>query len=316
MKWVNIGDVEEFDLYANFTTVQDNEMQYSNTSRGIKQSDSNQGLLIHKLPKEITEAWVSFDVAIPKEMHLTSSSSLSSFGFDKDNSAAVSSLPCCLMEEGGSFTVNPKVGLGTRSNGWYQGQILYDPEVTWDFSDKKPHNIEIHVKTGSEGRIDVWFDHKLSFSYRSPSDFSSNIQYLKIRQANYYSPFYFSSFILQDTRRIGYEKFVKLNIDPATEQNMPQGSTTTYTLSGLEDSSEYSDITGVVAVLQATSRDANIATGTYTLNGAEIGTIDVTDSSGRAYETAHAETNSVTGLPFTRDDIEGKTLSFTVNGAE
>ena len=97
---------------------------------------------------------------------------------------------------------------------------------------------------------------------------------------------------------------------------MPQGSTTTYTLSGLADSSEYSDITGVVAVLQATSRDANISTGTYTLNGAEIGTIDVSDSSGKAYETAHVETNSVTGLPFTRDDIEGKTLSFTVNGAE
>ena len=97
---------------------------------------------------------------------------------------------------------------------------------------------------------------------------------------------------------------------------MPQGSTTTYTLSGLTDSSEYSDITGVVAVLQATSRDANISTGTYTLNGAQIGTIDVSDSSGRAYETAHAETNNVTGLPFTRDDIEGQTLSFTVNGAE
>ena len=312
MKWVNIGDVEEFDLYSKFITVQDNEMKYSNTSRGIQIARSS-GILIHKLPKEITEAWVSFDLATPEGLMLPSYGALNTVGFDKDSSEKTSSIPCCLMTYGGLFTIYPKVGLGTKD---YSGQIIYDPEVTWDFSDKKPHNIEIHVKTGSEGRIDVWFDHKLSFSYRSPSDFTDSIKYLKIRHGNFYYPCYYSSFILQDTRRIGYEKFVKLNIDPATEQNMPQGSTTTYTLSGLTDSSEYSDITGVVAVLQATSRDANISTGTYTLNGAKIGTIDVTDSSGRAYETAHAETNSVTGLPFTRDDIEGQTLSFTVNGAE
>lgn len=310
MKWVNIGDVEEFDLYSNFITVKDNEMKYSNTSRGIA---ALYGLLIHKLPEEITEAWVSFDIALKSSVGSYTYNYFSTLGFNGDNAEQTTNIPNCCLCWIGDFQATPKVGLGETNRG---ATIIYDPEVTWDFSDKKPHNIEIHVKTGSKGRIDVWFDHKLSFSYRSPSDFSSNIQYFKIKWSNYGTTTYFSSFILQDTRRIGYEKFVKLNIDPATEQNMPQGSTTTYTLSGLADSSEYSDITGVVAVLQATSRDANISTGTYTLNGAKIGTIDVTDSSGRAYETAHAETNSVTGLPFTRDDIEGQTLSFTVNGAE
>lgn len=311
MKWVNIGDVEEFDIYSNFTTVKDTEMKYSNTSRGIQAGSS--GLLIHKLPEEITEAWVSFDIALKSNVYSVYYKYYSTLGFNGDNAEQTTNIPSCCLCWIGDFQAQPKVGLGKRNA---EATIIYDPEVTWDFSDKKPHNIEIHVKTGSEGRIDVWFDHKLSFSYRSPSDFSSNMQYFKIRWPTYGNTTYFSSFILQDTRRIGYEKFVKLNIDPATEQNMPQGSTTTYTLSGLEDSSEYSDITGVVAVLQATSRDANISTGTYTLNGADIGTIDVSDSSGKAYETAHAETNSVTGLPFTRDDIEGKTLSFTVNGAE
>lgn len=311
MKWVNIGDVEEFDLYSNFTTVKDNEMQYSNTSRGIKATSN--GLLIHKLSEEITEAWVSFDIALKSDVSSVYSRYFSTLGFDVDNAEQTTNIPSCCLCWSGGCQATPKVGLGKRNS---EATILYDPEVTWDFSDKKPHNIEIHVKTGSEGRIDVWFDHKLSFSYRSPSDFSSNIKYFKIKWVYYGNTSYFSSFILQDTRRIGYEKFVKLTIDPATEQNMPQGSTTTYTLSGLEDSSEYSDITGVVAVLQATSRDANISTGTYTLDGADIGTIDVSDSSGKAYETAHVETNSVTGLPFTRDDIEGKTLSFTVNGAE
>ena len=96
---------------------------------------------------------------------------------------------------------------------------------------------------------------------------------------------------------------------------MPQGSTTTYTLSGLSDATEFSDITSFCAVLQATSRDANISTGTFSLEGADVGTIDVSDSSGKAYEIAYAETNSMTGKPWTRDDIEGKTLSFKVNGA-
>lgn len=311
MKWVNIGDVEEFDLYSNFTTVKDNEMKYSNTSRSIEAA--SYGSLIHKLSEETTEAWVSFDIALKTYVSSSVYKRFSTLGFNGDNAEQTTNIPSCCLCWSGNYQATPKVGLGKRDS---EATILYDPEVTWDFSDNKPHNIEIHVKTGSEGRIDVWFDHKLSFSYRSPSDFSYNIKYFKIKWSNYFNTAYFSSFILQDTRRIGYEKFVKLNIDPATEQNMPQGSTTTYTLSGLEDSSEYSDITGVVAVLQATSRDANISTGTYTLDGAEIGTIDVSDSSGKAYATAHAETNSITGLPFTRDDIEGKTLSFTVNGAE
>ena len=95
---------------------------------------------------------------------------------------------------------------------------------------------------------------------------------------------------------------------------MPMGSTTTYKLSGLSDATEFSDITSVCAILQATSRDANITTGTYSINGADVGTIDVSDSSGKAYEIAHSEINSVTGKSWVRDDIEGKTLSFTVNG--
>ena len=92
MKWVNIGDVEEFDLYSTFTTVKDNEMKYSNTSRVIMTDSS--GLLIHKLPEEITEAWVSFDVAIPSGIRRPNGTSLSSFGFDKDNSESVASIPC------------------------------------------------------------------------------------------------------------------------------------------------------------------------------------------------------------------------------
>lgn len=298
MRWVNTGFVEGFNLFSGAVTVKSTNVSSTNTGCYVK---VNSGY-IRRSFEDKNEVWVSFDICV-----LDNSATHITMGFLGSDS----NLP---MVYGylAKKLVPFKVIKGTNQN-----SVLYDPLLTFDFSDGQKHNIEIHMVTGDTGRIDVWFDHKLMFSYRSPSDFQGTINSFYFgHNYTYDGDIALSSFILQDTRRIGYEKFVKLNISPATEQNMPQGSTTTYTLSGLSDSSEYSDITGVCAVLQATSRDANINTGTFTLEGADVGTIDVSDSSGRAYEIAHSETNSLTGLPFTRDEIEGKTLSFTVNGAE
>lgn len=307
MKWVNIGDVEEFDYHTDvWETIKSNT---SNTGKALHNYNASSGTIRKHLTESADEVWMSFDIKVLNE-------GISGYrgvriGFIDINNDYVYLL-CTNSMKTPYFTVCKSSH--TSSN--FQDTEVYNPDITLDF--REMSNIELHIKSGeSASRIDVWANHKLKFSYRAPDLITASIKKFFISFAGNYPPeVELSSFILQDTRRIGYEKFVKLNIDPATEQNMPQGSTTTYTLSGLTDSSEYSDITGVVAVLQATSRDANISTGTYTLNGAEIGTIDVSDSSGMAYETAHAETNSVTGLPFTRDDIEGQTLSFTVNGAE
>lgn len=294
MKWVNIGDVEEFIAHTGGTTIKSTDKGLTETGTYVSVQEN----YIQKNIEVTNEIWLSFDMALNDVRY-------EGWGTIYLGCTNLPHLRCPCNSVA-MFKVYDE-----------KENILYDPQVSFNFSDTKKHNIELHIKTGDAGRLDVWFDHKLMFSYRSPSAFANPISHITFgTKGAHATALALSSFILQDTRRIGYEKFVKLNIDPATEQNMPQGSTTTYTLSGLADSSEYSDITGVVAVLQATSRDANISTGTYTLNGAKIGTIDVSDSSGKAYETAHAETNSVTGLPFTRDDIEGQTLSFTVNGAE
>ena len=43
--------------------------------------------------------------------------------------------------------------------------------------------------------------------------------------------------------------------------------------------------------------------------------LDMVQDAEKQYEIAHAEVNSLTTKPWTRADIEGKTLSFTVNGA-
>lgn len=294
MRWLNTGFKEGFTAHTAGTTVKSTNRDITETGTYI----SVCGDYIQKNIEATNEIWVSFDMALKDTLY-------EGWG---EIYLGCTNLPHlrCPCSRVAMFKVYDE-----------KANVLYDPQVSFDFSDNKKHNIELHIKTGDTGRLDVWFDHKLMFSYRSPSAFTNPISFIQCgTQRPNCTTLSLSSFILQDTRRIGYEKFVKLNIDPATEQNMPQGSTTTYTLSGLSDSSEYSDITGVCAVLQATSRDANINTGTFTLEGADVGTIDVSDSSGRAYEIAHSETNSLTGLPFTRDEIEGKTLSFTVNGAE
>lgn len=297
MKWLNPGLHSLFDSYAGEDTKEDSEFD-----SGMSFTTSKN--FFKTLPDNIQEIWVSFDFKFTAySVGGMNTAYGSSWYFLNDANDTIVQL----------FLPNQYVFQMLVLD--KDKKTLYTTEATKDFSVK--HNIEIHIKTGENGRIDVWIDTKLWFSYRTPSNFIGNIKKFGLKQFDgVWNPtIKYSSFILQDTRRIGLEKFKKLTIDPDTEQNMPQGSTTTYKLSGLSDATEFSDITSVCAVLQATSRDANISTGTFSLEGADVGTIDVSDSSGKAYEIAHAETNSLTGKPWTRDDIEGKTLSFKVNGA-
>lgn len=301
MKWLNPGFTTLFSLFTGtnsyFTTINDSTSQ---TGKAIESSSASpwKGFLRTNIDST-DEGWVSFDIA---NISRNGASNTDNTSFSVD------------------FLLNEKIVMRVAYHLYHEyfevldtdNTILYkydDPSIGSSYT-----NIEVHFKTGENGRIDVWKSTKLLFSYRTPSAFSGNINAFQITLSGF-NRAKVSSIIYQDTRRIGLEKFKKLTINPDTEQNMPQGSTTTYTLSGLSDATEFSDITSVCAVLQATSRDANISTGTFSLEGADVGTIDVSDSSGKAYEIAHAETNSLTGKPWTRDDIEGKTLSFKVNGA-
>lgn len=180
-----------------------------------------------------------------------------------------------------------------------------------------PTYVEVHIKTGSDGRIDVWINNALKGSYRSPSNITGSITDVNIysNNLNRRAPTILHSFIFQDTGRVGLERLKRLTVSPDTDQTMPQNSTTNFTLSGLSDSTEFSDITSIVPVIRTTSKDANITEGTFSIDGAIIGTVDISDSSGKAVAAATSTTNSVTGAPWTRDNIEGKTLSFKVNGA-
>lgn len=300
MKWINPGIAELFDATDKATTVKSDKSPTGfYTDLTFKQ----------KLYKNISasEFWFSYDFNLISAWEQSGNRwFLDVMGANDTRVLYVSPL----YTDTGVY-----LGVYDANN-----TLLYTSDKTFITTvDGTWHNIEFHVKTGENGRIDIWLDTKLFCSFRSPSAFNFELQKVGVSYTDtlYMRSYkmYASSFILQDTRRIGLEKFKKLTINPDAEQNMPQGSTTTYALSGLSDATEFSDITSVCAVLQATSRDTNISTGTFSLEGADVGTIDVSDSSGKAYEIAHAETNSLTGKPWTRDDIEGKTLSFKVNGA-
>lgn len=300
MKWVNPGFAEALDI-NNLAETQINT-DSTKTHTGYEIHLPSKAKLYIKVP-QLKEGWMSFDFRGSPVQEDDKGRTVLFRAYDNALNTFYFSLEVLYSTK--QLTVRDK-----------DGRAVYTSEKALGINNDTLTNIEVHFKMGEEGRIDVWENTKLFCSYRSPTFFPNvGVDYIGLT-GNWFNgvDYYVSSIIIQDTRRIGLEKFQKLTINPDTEQNMPMGSTTTYELSGLSDATEFSDITSVCAILQATSRDANITTGTYSINGADVGTIDVTDSSGKAYEIAHSEINSITGKPWVRDDIEGKTLSFTVNG--
>lgn len=295
MRWQNIGFVEGFDSYNNAVT-EKNMGSKQDTDVAIQLKDG----WIRKNFKACSEAWVSLNMSASNIIDM-----ILQFITSDDDGPVVR-------------------GQGTGAE-WYPqirtakgNQVLYNPEKVVSFPSNGYCNIEMHMKTGVNGRIDLWVDHKLLFSFRSPSLFNGGdiTGFYLQGESRRGAQWHISSIIIQDTRRIGYEKFVKLNIDPSAEQNIPLGGVIPYTLSGLDNAEEYTDITSICAVLQATSRDANINTGMFSLGGSNIGSVDVSDSSGRAYVQAFSEVNNNTGEPWKVEEIQGQTMEFAVNGAE
>ena len=177
-------------------------------------------------------------------------------------------------------------------------------------------NLELHIRTGEDGVFDVWVDRKLLFSFPA-AVFSGKVQGfgMEIGGKGYDSPeVLVSSIILQDTGRIGMEKLCMLTASPAGEQTLEAGSAASFVLGGLDGIPEDTEITGMGVVLQATSRDDSITRGTFALEGSVLGTVDATDASGTAYEQVFAPAHPATGKPFTKEEIEGKTLTLAVDG--
>lgn len=176
-------------------------------------------------------------------------------------------------------------------------------------------NLELHIRTGEDGVFDVWVDRKLLFSFPA-AVFSGKVQGfgMGIGSGSFSPEVLVSSIILQDTGRIGMEKLCMLTASPAGEQTLEAGSAASFVLGGLDGIPEDTEITGMGVVLQATSRDDSITRGTFALEGSVLGTVDATDASGTAYEQVFALAHPATGKPFTKEEIEGKTLTLAVDG--
>lgn len=301
MKYLNPGYVV---LFTNCDAVQGTDTKYKNMFNTGEYVDMT-GAHIKQKVDSVKECWFSYDYYNKTDTAITDFT----FGslLDANGNEVVSVKAAHFLR-----AITPYVMVGSTQ--------VYTSDNLFTITSDAVTNIEIHFRIGdADGRVDMWVDNKLFFSYRHPTQFASlSMQYVNITQT--FSQYtqthsYVSSFIYQDTRRIGLEKFKMLTIDPSTEQSMPQGSTTNFKVTGIPENTEYSDITGFGVVLQPTSRDANITNGTFSLNGTSLGTVDVSSSSGRDFVQVYATSNTLTGKAFTRDDIEGKTLSLTVNGA-
>lgn len=321
MRWLNLGIGSLFDIVMNSggngsNSGQLTEVSYMDTGYAYRlgcNSGTDSPSLRKNFPA-MQECWLSFNYAPNAKMSGEAQMHVIFYGTNYHIALEADSTTqfCARILKATSLD---------SYGGIKEGTTLYtsDKQVALaNMKAKETSNLEIHVCMGEKGRVDIWDNTKLLCSYRSPSDFLDNeIVGIGFYTGNGYWPkgLEISSIICQDTRRIGLERFKMLTVDPSTEQVIPQGSTTTFTLSGLSDSTEFSDITSLGVMLQATSRDANITEGTFALGGAEIGKMDVSDSSGRAFEIVNKEINERTNAPWTRDEIEGKKLTFTVNGA-
>lgn len=334
MRWLNLGIGTLFDVIISAGSgagayeggIQ--ECPYTDTGYAYRLGSAGGNgsvTFVKKAFSAMQECWLSFNYALNHKMSGTPQMHVIFFG-TKYNIYVYASADTQYRVRIGKATCTKNTrGFADDSSGniinWDKVPLLYMSDSSLSMGGlarNQTSNLEIHLCMGEKGRIDVWDNTKLHCSYRSPSDFMDNeIVGIGFNSGfgAYASGMEISSIICQDTRRIGLERFKMLTVDPSGEQVMPQGSTTTFTLSGLSDSTEFSDITSIGVMLQATSRDANITEGTFALGGAEIGKIDVSDSSGRAFEIVNKEINERTNAPWTRDEIEGKQLTFTVNGA-
>lgn len=303
MRVVNPGFLEWFKVYTGKSTFASDDKNITNTGYFLSIKGS---YVKYDFPTQVGEVWVSFDIVITNG---------GIRGYNMFQLALVTDDKYILLKAVNSEGVLDKKILYLKLFDKTGNNLLYDPQIILDASDGKKHNIEIHQKTGEKSRIDLWFDHKLKWSYRDPSVITGKIYRLYLESYGAYAPdIYLSSIIIQDTGRIGMERFVRLDTDKPTEQQFLAGTSTDFVLSNYPEGAEYEDITGVCVAFQGTSRDSAITEGKFTLDGADLGTIDVSDSSGRAWELTNAEVNSKTGGKWRREDIEGKTLSFLVGG--
>lgn len=239
---------------------------------------------------EITEIWFSFDFIVSAG---STQPFFISFG-DK--------LPMVKL----THNINSLTG-AVRLN----GNIIYMSETSYAIDDNGWANVEVHYRTGADGRVDVWVNHKLAFSYSHSTNFgTAAFNYARIHHETGSQCMVLSHFIVSDEGRIGFEKFYKLNIEPSTEQTIGVGGKAEYTISGLT-AEELSgmEITGVGVCLQPTSKDADISKLSLRLNGHNLGTADVS-ASGNDYTFNYAATKSG-DLKWIKDDIEGKIITVT-----
>ena len=124
MKWVNIGDVEEFDYYTDaWETIKSNT---SNTGKALHNYKGRKGTIRKHLTESTEEVWVSFDIKVLKD--ITAGYGSVRIGFTDINGDDVYLLCTSSMK-----TPYVTICKSSHTSSKWQDTQVYNPDITLDF---------------------------------------------------------------------------------------------------------------------------------------------------------------------------------------
>ena len=298
MKYTNPGILSEISEYpaSHFEQYVNSSKTYTKTGYAFTQkNDGLVGWYIDIPPA--TEIWVSFDCYCNS---LSGSACFMYFDFQDESGKSVAKFGTVATDHG--FDSGIEVILYD-----YQNNVLYNNNDKIYIYRTLKH-IELHIKTGDDGIFEVWTDNTLLFSFKT-SVFSGNIAKFgtQFGGRNWHATTYFSSIILQDTGRIGLEEFKMLTVTPSAAQTIEAGGSGEFTISGLSALAGSNQIKTLGIIAKSKNNDSRITKGEVSFDGAKLGEMDLSSSA----ETYRQVTSHKL---YAKGDIEGKTVTLTVDG--
>ena len=301
MKYVNPGILDSTIIASNMKQLSGASTVYTKTTYGIKQNVSNVYSFTIPFASAVSEVWVSFD----------------SYGYNSGYSGYAYKYYYFNDTSGNNICKIGRISANNdNTNKWKpilynsSGTALYTPSNSI-YTYNTLNHFEFHVKTGTGGIVEVFVNNTLVYSFSTDALSGSIGQFGGYHGNNNYPPIdYYSSFIIQDTGRIGLEEFKMLTTSPSSAQTIEAGGSQSFTVTGLSDFNTKNEITSFGVITKSTNSDTTITQGTATLEGDVIGTIDLSSS------VANNLMFAAKIAPFARDDINGKTVTLSVNGGD
>ena len=299
MKYINPGILDSTIISSNMKQLTALSSTRGKTTYGITQNLSDYYGFKIPFASAVSEVWVSFDA-------YEYNSGYANYAYKYYYFNDTSGNNICKIGRISYSNDNPRYWKPILYDG--SNTVLYTPEDSVFMNEKLTH-FEFHVKTGTGGIVEVFANDELVYAFNIDSLSGSIKAFGGYHGNNNYPPVdYYSSFIIQDTRRIGREEFKLLTTSPASAQTINAGGSASFTVSGLNDFSANNLIKSFGVITKSTNSDSDITTGTLTFDGNTIGTVNLSSSATDDLQFCSNLAN------YSKTDIDNKTLTLSVNG--